>query len=264
MTVKHPEIKVIASCGLHNDAEESTLTAFENAIRAGIEMTETDLRRCLDGVILLHDEEVGGRPVEELTRREIQDVLGILPPTLYDFVECCRGRLGVDFELKVDGLEEEVLKLAQANFRPDEYVITSFRPSVLARVHELAPDAPVGLLTIRGLTYLFDKYPQIADYRPPQDILEHARDLHVDFLVPDCLDLELFRACDEADVETIAWAVNTAERLRSLLGVHHLRGVIGERPVLMRHLLEEEPDPTYFDPAQADPADPTYAAAEAQ
>jgi glycerophosphoryl diester phosphodiesterase len=247
--VNYPHIKVIASCGLHTDTEANTLTAFENAIRAGIEMTETDLRRCADGVILFHDDEVGGRPVVELTRRELRDLSGVLPPTLDDFVECCRGRIGIDFELKHDGLEEEVLKAAQTYFRPDQYVITSFKPSVLARVHELAPDAPTGYLTYRKLTFAGDPTP--PDTRTSAEILELAQDLHADFVVPDYLDIELMQASDAAGVETIAWAVDSAEHLRPLLGLRHLRGVIGERPLLMRYLLEEEGHPTWAELKEA-------------
>jgi glycerophosphoryl diester phosphodiesterase len=174
----------------------------------------------------------------------LQAEIGILPPTLDDFVECCRGRMGVDFEIKVDGIEEEVLEASQA-FRPDQYVITSFLPSVIARVRELAPEAPTGLLTMRGLKDWFEQHPEWADYRRPQEILDQVRELKADFLLPDCFDLDLLRAGEGAGVETIAWAVNTAERLRPLLGLRTLRGVIGERPCLMRHLLEEVPDPTY-------------------
>jgi glycerophosphoryl diester phosphodiesterase len=243
--VRYPQIRVIASCGLHRDAEENTLAAFENAVQAGIEMTETDVRRCADGVILLHDSEVDGRPVADQTRGQLREKLGFLPPTVDELVDCCSGRMGVAFELKVDGLEEEVLEAAQAKLGPDQYVITSFLPSVLARTHDLAPEVPTGYLTIRGLTYLFETHPEFADHRTPGEILELARDLHADFVLPDCLDLELLEASDEAGVDTIAWAVDTAERLRPLLDLQYLRGVIGERPLLMRHLLEEEPDPTY-------------------
>lgn len=241
--MRHPHVKVIASCGLHTDAGSSTLVAFENAIRAGIEMTETDLRRCADGVILFHDEQIDGRPVADLTRLEMRELTGSLPPTLADFVECCRGRMGIDFELKHGGFEEEVLEAAQANFRPDQYVITSFEPSVLSRVHELAPDAPTGYLTFRKLTY--EGYTGPRDTRTPAEVLDLARELHADFVLPDYPDLDLMRACDEAGMDTIAWAVDRADHLRPLLEFRHLRGVIGERPLLMRHLLEEDPDPTY-------------------
>jgi glycerophosphoryl diester phosphodiesterase len=67
-------IQVIASCGIHDGVPPNTLAAFEAAIQAGCDMTETDFRRRAGGVI-----------------------------------ECCRGRLGVDFELKEDGLEEDIL-----------------------------------------------------------------------------------------------------------------------------------------------------------
>jgi hypothetical protein len=66
-------IQVIASYGIHDDVPPNPLAAFEAAIQAGCDMTETDFWRCAGRVI-----------------------------------ECCRGRPGVDFEPKEDGLEEDI------------------------------------------------------------------------------------------------------------------------------------------------------------
>jgi hypothetical protein len=66
-------IQVITSRGIHDDVPPNPLVPFEAAIQAGCDMTETDFWRRAGGVI-----------------------------------ECCRGRLGVDVELKEDGLEDDI------------------------------------------------------------------------------------------------------------------------------------------------------------
>jgi glycerophosphoryl diester phosphodiesterase len=233
----HEDIQVIASCGVHDGVPPNTLAAFEAAIRAGCDMTETDLRRCAEGVIIFHDHQAGGRPVSALTRREIRDASGVLPPTLDDFIECCRGRLGVDFELKEDGLEEDILEALAPYFRPGQYVITSFLPSVLRRVRALDATAPTGLLTMRGLTEYIRAHPETADPRTARQILDETAALGADFLLPDAFDTELLQAAAAAGVQTIAWAVGSEVQMRELAEVASLRGMITEDPVLLRRVL---------------------------
>jgi glycerophosphoryl diester phosphodiesterase len=235
----HERIQVIASCGIHDDVPPNTLAAFEAAIRAGCDMTETDFRRCADGIIIFHDHQAGGRPVSALTRREIRAAAGVLPPTLDDFIECCRGRLGVDFELKEDGLEEEVLEALSPYFRPDQFVITSFLPSVLQRVKALDASAPTGLLTMRGLTEYIQAHPETADPRSPGQVIDEARALGADFLLPDAFDTELLQAVGAAGIQTIAWAVGTETQMRELAPLTGLRGMITEHPALLRRVLAD-------------------------
>jgi glycerophosphoryl diester phosphodiesterase len=239
----HELIQVIASCGVHDDVPSNTLAAFEAAIRAGCDMTETDFRRCRDGVIIFHDHQAGGRPVASLTRREIRDAAGVLPPLLDDFIEICRGRLGVDFELKEDGLEEEILAALAPYFGPGQYVITSFLPSVLRRVKELDPGAPTGLLTMRGLREYIRAHPETADPRGADEIIAETRALGADYLLPDCFDGELFQAADAAGVTTIAWAVETEAHMRELAQLSGLHGMITAQPALLRRVLAEPPAP---------------------
>ena len=100
---------VIAHRGDHRDATENSLAAFDAAISGGCDLIETDFRRCLDGIVAWHDPTAAGEPISALTRRGIRDRTGTLPPFLDDVIERCRGHIGLDLELKEDGLEAEVL-----------------------------------------------------------------------------------------------------------------------------------------------------------
>jgi glycerophosphoryl diester phosphodiesterase len=236
-------VRVIASCGVHHDCPPNTLAAFEAAIRAGCDMVETDFRRCADGVIVFHDEQAGGRPVAEMTRREIDAAVGVLPSTLHEFIECCRDRIGVDLELKEDGLEEDVLDAVVPHFGPHQFIITSFHSSVLRQVHELAPEAPTGLVTIRGLSQYFEAHPEWADDRDPPAILDEVRRLGAGYLLPDYNDGELLVAAEQAGVPTIAWGADTEAQLRGVLAVARPRGIITSETTLLRRILQEEARP---------------------
>jgi glycerophosphoryl diester phosphodiesterase len=237
--VSQETVQIIASCGVHHDCPPNTLAAFEAAIRAGCDMIETDFRRCAEGVIVLHDEEVGGRPVAEMSHEEINAATGVRRPTLFEFVECCRQRIGVDLELKEDGLEEEVLDAVLPHFRPHQFVLTSFLSSTLQRVRALAPEAPTGLLTIRGLSQYFAAHPEWADDRSPAAILDERQRIGADYLLPDYNDRELLLAAARTGVETIAWGADTEAHLRGVLTATRPRGIITAETGLLRQILRE-------------------------
>jgi glycerophosphoryl diester phosphodiesterase len=234
-----PVVQVIASCGVHHDVPPNTLAAFEAAIHAGCDMIETDFRRCAEGVIVFHDEMAGGRPVAEMTRREIRGAVGLLPPTLDEVMACCRGRIGIDLELKEDGLEEVVLEALAPSFQPYQFVITSFLPSTLRRIRSLSSVAPTGLLTIRGLSQYFEAHPDWADHRSPDMVLDEVARIGATCLLPDYNDPELLDAADRAGIDTIAWGVDTESQMRAVLSGTRLRGVITSEPGLLRRLLNE-------------------------
>ena len=88
---------------------ENSLAAFEQAIDLGADMIEFDVRRTRDGeLILFHDREIAGLAVASLSRSEITDRAGLLPPLLDEALELARGRIALDVELKEDGYVDEV------------------------------------------------------------------------------------------------------------------------------------------------------------
>jgi glycerophosphoryl diester phosphodiesterase len=236
-------MQVIASCGVHDIAAPNTLDAFEAAIETGCDMVETDLRRCADGIVTIHDADLEGRAVRDMTRNDIEAATGARPATLDELVGCCRDRIDVDLELKEPGLEEDVLAALGGRIEPDHFLITSFFAPILERVHTLQPGTPTGLLTIRALAPLVPEHPEWMDERSAAEILAQARDIKAGWIVPDYLDHDLLRAAGAAGVPSIAWGADREQDLRALLpfGAAGLRGIITERPALLRHLLAAAP-----------------------
>ena len=116
-------------------------------------------------------------------------------------------------------------------------MITSFLPSVLARVRELDSAAPTGLLTMRGLAEYIQAHPETADPRSAGQVLDEARALDADYVLPDGCDRELFEAADAAGVPTIAWAVRSEAQMRDLAQFGVMRGMITEHPARLRRVL---------------------------
>jgi glycerophosphoryl diester phosphodiesterase len=219
---------VIAHRGDHREAAENSLAAFDAAISGGCDLIETDFRRCRDGIVAWHDPVAGGHPISAMSRREIRDRTGILPPCLDDVIERCRGYIGLDLELKEDGLEAEVLDAVTPFFSPAEYFISSFRPSVLRAVRDTGAATRTGLLTARGV---------VPDPRPAGGILAEAQACGADYVIPDAADHELIALAAGSGTGLILWKANTEDQISEALKLPSVAGVITDSPHLVRHSL---------------------------
>lgn len=111
-------------------------------------MIEFDVRRTRDReLIIFHDAELAGAPVASLTRSEIEDLAGVLPPLLEEALELARGRIALDVELKEDGYVDELADLLSGFAASGgELIVTSFLDPVLARLTQLTPQLRQGLV----------------------------------------------------------------------------------------------------------------------
>jgi glycerophosphoryl diester phosphodiesterase len=90
--------RVIAHRGYSAAYRENTLEACEQAIRAGADLVEIDLRVSKDGLLVCqHDPAVGGMPVAEMTAGAL---LAIGVAWLDDVLPALRGRSALLFDLK--------------------------------------------------------------------------------------------------------------------------------------------------------------------
>jgi len=140
---------IIAHRGDHSRAAENSIEAFHDAIAAGADMIEFDVRRLSGGsLIVSHD------PPPE----------GMRVPLFSEVLQLCAGRILLDIELKDFTCEDEVLgALSAARLNAGEYILTSFDAAQLRRIREKHPSVRTGLLTealsmqaldLAGSTYL--------------------------------------------------------------------------------------------------------------
>ncbi|HEY6468435.1 MAG TPA: glycerophosphodiester phosphodiesterase [Candidatus Dormibacteraeota bacterium] len=138
---------VIAHRGASRDAPGNTPAAFELAIAQGADAVELDVRRTLDGVLVVHHNAsrrgvlVAMQTHATLLRRSRNEV-----PRLEAILDLCRGRVGLDIEIKEPGYEAEVVEAASSRFPRDRLLYTSFDESVIATVKRLDPNGRCGLL----------------------------------------------------------------------------------------------------------------------
>jgi glycerophosphoryl diester phosphodiesterase len=211
---------------------ENTLAAFDLALQAGCDGFEFDMRCSKDGqLVVAHDArvfglEVAGSTYAELQQRWQERVVPKLPltqrrsltheqlalPCLPDVLQRYGTRAFLDIELKVEGLEEAVLRML-ADQRPKRFIVSSFLPQVLAEIHHRDEQVALGLIceNARQLAQ-WTRLPigfVIPHYKlPSQELIDH---LH------------------GADKRVIVWTVNREEDVRRLVG-WGVDGIVSDEP----------------------------------
>lgn len=194
---------------------ENTLASFRQAVALGVDGIEFDVQRTRDGhLVVLHDPTldritnlhglVRDLTLEEVRRADagswkgpqfagervptLEEVIRKLPKSLLLFLELKAG------SLHYPGIEEQLLRVLQEEGALGRTQVSSFDHQALHRLHQLAPDLPLGMLYTCNLM-------------DPVGLAEAvgARALHPAFL---WVTPELVARAHAAGLQVIAWTVN--------------------------------------------------------
>jgi glycerophosphoryl diester phosphodiesterase len=199
---------------------ENTSEAFEIALQDGCDGFEFDVRLTKDHkAVVCHDSRSHGRAVAKSTISQLEHL-----PLLEDVLARFSNRAFLDVELKVPGIEAQVLDLLQ-DFPPAHgYVVSSFFAEVLLELRRLSESIPLGIL--------FDK--RRTDWR----------ELPVNYVLPkrSLLTAKLVGEVHSAGKKIMTWTVNDkASMLRfASWGVD---GIISDNPKLLATTLGPQRSP---------------------
>lgn len=159
--------KKIAHRGASGEYPENTRVAFEKAIEARADMIELDCQLSQDGhVVVFHDERltriagvrgaVKNRTLAQLKKLDVgqwrkKTFKGERILTLEEALEIIVGDVNLCLEIKsfpesAPGIELKILFILSHYDYLDRTILSSFDYRALARVRELAPDAPLGII----------------------------------------------------------------------------------------------------------------------
>jgi len=216
----------IAHRGASAYEPENTLRSFGKAVEMGTDMVELDVRKSLDGrLVIIHDSRVdrttngkGQVRMKSLVElKELDAGMGERIPTLEEAVECVAGRTKLVIELKEDGLEDRVIRVIKEFGVADDVFVVSFKPVRLRAVKELEPDLKTGLILFASV-----------------DPLGAARKCGADAVAPFrwFITRKLAERARAAGMYLFTWTVDEKERAERLrdMGVS---GIVTNRPDLV-------------------------------
>lgn len=160
-------VEVTAHRGASIRAPENSLASVAAAIADGADWVEIDVQESSDGIVIVaHDSDlrkVGGGPkkIWDSTASELRSVdIGSYfaaefsdqrVPTLTEVLQTCRGKVGVNIELKYYGhdqnLERRVIQIVEENGMVDQVVIMSLEAEKIQKFKSMRPEWTAGLLT---------------------------------------------------------------------------------------------------------------------
>jgi len=173
-------MKVLSHRGYHigADIHENTLAAFERAIESGVDGIETDIRLSADEQpVLFHDRLApDDRPVEALTRRQLEEIAGYEIPTL-DEILTRWPEVFWNLEVKSPAAIGPTIDAVKRHARVDDILVTSFRHDVVLQCAQRL-EAACGLIVAHAPVDV----PQMLE---PWKALPRVRTIVWDFNVSD-------------------------------------------------------------------------------
>jgi glycerophosphoryl diester phosphodiesterase len=151
------QTKIIAHRGFSGVAPENTLIAFQKAIDCGADYFELDIQKTKnDSIVVIHDGSVDRTSsnaktglVSEMTYQELIEIKVGHPtvfesnyeneriPTLRESLLLAKGKIKVCIEIKIYGVEKEILKIVKDLGMEDEVIVFSFYYPVIAKIRKL-------------------------------------------------------------------------------------------------------------------------------
>lgn len=232
----HSQTKVIAHRGFSGIAPENTLISFQKAIELGAEYLELDVHKTADdSLIVIHDYTIDRTSsngmkgkVKDMTFAELSAVkVGYSEqfgtqyeeekiPTLREVLKLAKGKIKVCIEIKVLGIEKEVLDMIDHFGMHNDVVIFSFHYEVLSKIRQLDPNIKI--------LYLIN----YAD----EGTIGYAKIIHANAIgvgYDTKVTKELIATAHQQGIEVWKWTVNKDDEMQQLVQVG-LDGMITNFP----------------------------------
>jgi len=222
---------IIAHRGASKLARENTLEAFQKAIDLGADMIEFDIRQTKDGhIIVLHDPKIGNLSVKKAGYKELErqaNARGFHLPTLNETLALAQNKIKLDIEFKESGFEEVALGEILRYFKPRDFIVSSFKESVLKKIKKLNPEVRLALI-IGGYS--------LAEYRKIVKQMLLGKRLMRDYygmVVPwQLYKLKIFQIQKYFNKKLYVYTADGAGLIKKLINSPRVSGIITNRPDL--------------------------------
>ena len=210
---------------------ENTIEAFEKAIEVGSDSIECDIRKTKDGkIIVVHNPDYNNKLISEYTYEELCEETkkdGFIMPLYEDALECVKGRIFIDVELKEAGYEEEVVEVTLKHLTPTEFFFRSFIGPAIKRIKEINPDIKTVLL-VGAEKPRFGFFSRLAEIYPYHSVKKYDADM----VSPHYLLVRwgFTKRLHRHKVPVLVWTVNEEDIMDKLLNKEKVDAIITNYP----------------------------------
>ncbi len=230
------QTKIIAHRGFSNIAPENTLIAFQKAIESGADYFELDVHKTKDNVIVvIHDSSIDRTSsndmkgkISEMNYSDLTEIRVGYPskfgdeyknekiPTLKEALELAKGKIKVCIEIKVYGVEKEVLEIVDALEINKDIIIFSFYSQVLTKIRQLSKSI--------SILFLIDSADKMT--------IKYANEIKVNAIGVGhgtTITKEYLDSAHQQGIEVWKWTVNDENEMQQLIDLG-LDGLITNAP----------------------------------
>ncbi len=229
-------IRTIGHRGAAALEPENTLRGFRKAVELGVDYVEFDIHRCKSReLVVIHDETVdrttnGKGFVADLTLQQLKALdagKGESIPTLQEVIDCCKGKVKMQIEIKEHGIEADTLSLLMKNKIIDDTALISFLHEAVKKAKEEAIARNARIKT--GI--IISGNPLNAD--------EMAKAAKADFVAANhfYVDDRMVRQVKKAGLGFTAWTCNTGHDIQRMIKLG-TDMIASDRPDLLMKVLK--------------------------
>jgi glycerophosphoryl diester phosphodiesterase len=209
---------------------EQTTAHFERAAKLEVDFIEVDIRETADRrLICMHDPEYAGLSVAGSTYTELVSAARSasipVPALLGELIEISRGRVSLDLELKVGGIEQHLVDEVSSFDR--QIIFKCFDDAVVRTLKKYSPASIAGLL-------LGVRKPRLGPLTRMSELFPGARAklCHADFVSPHyrLLRFGFIKRMRLLGLPVLVWTVNDPAIAARVLSAG--AGVITDQPEL--------------------------------
>lgn len=151
---------LIAHRGASFYEPENTMLSFQKAVDLGAKIIEFDVRKALDGhLVVMHDSKVnrttnGDGRVNHKNLSQLKALNagnGEKVPTVEDVLISFKGKVKFVIELKEENTEKQILNIIYKYDLENDVILVSFKKRVLKRLQALDKNIVTGLITLTGI-----------------------------------------------------------------------------------------------------------------
>jgi glycerophosphoryl diester phosphodiesterase len=124
--------------------------------------------------VLWHDPQSNGQPVATTNHAELVDREGRRLATLEQVVKEFANRAYLDIELKAAGNEPAVVGALKETPPQREFIVSSFYPDILRRLHELDAELPLGFICDRDDAFAIWREMAVRVFLPEHKFVTRA------------------------------------------------------------------------------------------